>query len=250
MTDQGRFCWYELTTSDADRAQAFYVELFGWTVVDSGTPGVDYRLVLHGGASIGAIMGPFEGAPPPTWRGYVTVDDTDASHAAAAASGAKTFVPPHDIPGVGRFAVIADPHGADLAILQPLPSWTTPPDLLETAGGVGWHELSTRDIDAAWGFYAPLFQWQQGERHDMGPMGEYLLFRASRLERDFGGFAGPCGETGWLYYFNVEALDPATAKVTALGGTVGMVHQVPGGTWIAHCTDPQGAKFALSSVAR
>jgi predicted enzyme related to lactoylglutathione lyase len=249
VTEQGRFCWYELTTSDADGAQAFYSALFGWTIEDSGVPGIDYRVVSHGGGKLGAIMGPFEGAPPPNWRGYVTVDNTDASHAAAAAAGAQTFVPPHDIPNVGRFAVFADPQGADLAILQPLPTWDTPPDLLDTAGGVGWHELSIGDIDAAWGFYEPLFQWHQGDRHDMGPMGEYLLFRPQQLDRDFGGFAGPCGgNAGWLYYFNVAEIEPAAEKVKALGGAVSMVHEVPGGTWIAHCTDPQGAAFALATA--
>jgi len=250
MTDQGRFCWYELTTTDADGAQAFYSGLFGWEVFDSGTPGIDYRLAAHGGGPMAAIMGPFEGAPPPNWRGYVTVDDTDATHAAAKAAGAAVHVPPHDIPNVGRFCVFSDPQGAGLAILQPLPSYAPPPDLLEKFGGVGWHELSTSDLDAAWSFYEPLFQWKKGDLHDMGPMGEYQLFRPQQLTRDFGGIAGPSDGASWLYYFNVDALDPAVEKVKALGGEVAMVHEVPGGTWIAHCTDPQGAKFALSSTAR
>jgi uncharacterized protein len=50
----------------------------------------------------------------------------------------------------------------------------------------------------------------------------------------------------WLYYFNVSAVEAAMARVNDAGGQV--IHgpmQVPGGNWIAHCLDPQGAIFAL-----
>ena len=81
----------------------------------------------------------------------------------------------------------------------------------------------------------------------MGPMGVYQLFAAgdapvggmmTRTESDAAPF--------WLYYFNVAAIDAAAARVTANGGQV--VHgpmEVPGGSWIVHCLDPQGGMFAL-----
>jgi len=55
----------------------------------------------------------------------------------------------------------------------------------------------------------------------------------------------------WLYYFNVEQLDPAIARVTGQGGqVVHGPHEVPGGSWIVQCLDPQGAMFALVAPAR
>ena len=50
----------------------------------------------------------------------------------------------------------------------------------------------------------------------------------------------------WLYYFNVDAVEAAMARVKDAGGQI--IHgpmQVPGGSWIAHCLDPQGAIFAM-----
>ncbi len=50
----------------------------------------------------------------------------------------------------------------------------------------------------------------------------------------------------WLYYFNVDDIEAASKRVEAGGGQIlygPMV--VPGGAWIVHCTDPQGAIFAL-----
>ena len=46
------------------------------------------------------------------------VADCNATAAKAGELGATTFVPPNDIPNVGRFAVFADPTGAALAIIQ------------------------------------------------------------------------------------------------------------------------------------
>ncbi|MFM2059276.1 MAG: hypothetical protein RLY71_3661 [Pseudomonadota bacterium] len=44
----------------------------------------------------------------------------------------------------------------------------------------------------------------------------------------------------------VADITAALARVGAHGGTLLMgPHQVPGGSWIAHCLEPQGALFAL-----
>jgi predicted enzyme related to lactoylglutathione lyase len=50
----------------------------------------------------------------------------------------------------------------------------------------------------------------------------------------------------WLYYFNVSDLDAAAQRVQAGGGQIllGPV-EVPGGSSIVQCADPQGAMFAL-----
>jgi predicted enzyme related to lactoylglutathione lyase len=62
-------------------------------------------------------MPPGVGAPS-HWLAYFSVADVDAAHAKAASLGANTHVPPMDIPGVARFAVLADPQGATFAIVK------------------------------------------------------------------------------------------------------------------------------------
>ena len=50
----------------------------------------------------------------------------------------------------------------------------------------------------------------------------------------------------WLYYFNIGDVEAAAKRVEAGGGEI--VYgptAVPGGAWIVHCMDPQGAIFAL-----
>jgi predicted enzyme related to lactoylglutathione lyase len=54
---------------------------------------------------------------PPHWGVYVTVDDVDTSARKAEELGAKTIVPPTDIPEVGRFYMFQDPQGAVLSVI-------------------------------------------------------------------------------------------------------------------------------------
>ncbi|MGH9642386.1 MAG: VOC family protein, partial [Terriglobales bacterium] len=55
---------------------------------------------------------------PPHWLAYFQVDDVDATANKAKETGAKLFLPPMSMEGVGRFSVIADPQGAVFAIFK------------------------------------------------------------------------------------------------------------------------------------
>ncbi len=110
----------------------------------------------------------------------------------------------------------------------------------------GWHELLAADWEKAWAFYAELFGWQKAQA-DTGAMGTYQPFSAGG--QTIGGmFTKPTTEPVpfWLYYFNVGDIDVAMKRVKAGSGEIlnGPI-EVPGGKWIAQCTDPQGAIFAL-----
>jgi predicted enzyme related to lactoylglutathione lyase len=78
-----------------------------------------YTLVMTAGEKVGGIMAIPRDAQglAPAWGSYVTVDDVDARVARAQSLGAKLLMAPRDIPNVGRFAVIADPQGAMLAMI-------------------------------------------------------------------------------------------------------------------------------------
>jgi predicted enzyme related to lactoylglutathione lyase len=54
---------------------------------------------------------------PAFWLAYFTVDDCDASVAKVQELGGSAFGSPHELEGVGRFAVVADPHGATFGVI-------------------------------------------------------------------------------------------------------------------------------------
>jgi hypothetical protein len=121
VNEPGAFCWLELATRDTGGAKAFYSGLFGWGMKDPTDPGMDYTEILLAGRSMGGILaiGPDMGAMPPNWGLYWQVANCDACVAKAKSLGAKICVEPHDLPKVGRFAVIQDPQGATFSIFQP-----------------------------------------------------------------------------------------------------------------------------------
>lgn len=126
MRKQGVFSWNELLTRDVEAAKAFYGGLLGWTLEDRPMPemGMTYTLATVGGAPVGGIMAiPPEAGPdmPSAWGSYVSVDDVDAAAKKAVELGGKVYKEPTDIPGVGRFCVIADPQGAVLGLIRFLP---------------------------------------------------------------------------------------------------------------------------------
>jgi hypothetical protein len=115
----GLFCWEELLTSDPKRMLAFYGEVFGWTHETMQMPVGPYHIVKSGHAPVGGIMQMPPGVPsPPHWISYVAVADVDKTAAKATKLKAQQYVPPTDIPGVGRFSVHADPQGAVFALYK------------------------------------------------------------------------------------------------------------------------------------
>ena len=252
MSDfQGRFVWYELMTTDTEAAKAFYGSVVGWGAQAAPMPNTAYILFQVGTTAVAGLMTLPEQArsmgAPPRWLGYVAVEDVDATADQATGLGGAEHVPPTDIPSVGRFAVIADPQGAVLALFRAATAEPCAPPPPGTLGHAGWHELLAVDWEKALEFYGTLFGWTKADAMDMSGMGIYQLFSVGG--QTIGGmFNKPPAvqRPFWLYYFNVEDIDTAVERVTAGGGTILMgPMEVPGGGWIVQGTDPQGAMFAL-----
>jgi uncharacterized protein len=54
---------------------------------------------------------------PAFWLSYFTVEDCDAAVARVEDLGGRAFGAPHSLEGVGRFAVVAGPHGATFGVI-------------------------------------------------------------------------------------------------------------------------------------
>lgn len=115
--------WHELMTGDVAVAASFYGGLFGWGAHEGSATDRPYTIFTAGGRDIAGCMAiPKAGETPvcpPHWLAYVGVADVDATAEKAKSLGGSVEVPPMDIPGVGRFAVLRDPSGANLAVYTP-----------------------------------------------------------------------------------------------------------------------------------
>lgn len=248
------FIWYELMTSDHKAAFAFYQQVLGWTAADNPLASDEYTIANAGPYNAAGMMTiPKEAhGMPPCWAMYLGVADADEACAQIVASGGAILRAPADIPRVGRFAVLADPDGAMFLVMKPASNEPMPVVPENTPGIVGWRELQAGDGDRALAWYTEQFGWTQAGGVDMGPSGTYHMFAAGGAP--IGGIMTKVPEAPsafWSFYFNVETLDAAVARVRAGGGKVIIeAHEVPGPMWIAYVTDPQGAVFGMVAEKR
>lgn len=251
MTNKhGEWLWYELMTPDADAARTFYEAVAGWTIgTKSDQPGMDYRMI---DAADGPVAGLLQlddhmlaSGAKPLWIGYVAVDDVDASVQQVTAAGGQIHVPPRDLEGVGRFAMVADPQGTPFYVMRgTVEGGTSTSFAPETPGHCAWNELHTTDQAGAHAFYGKLFGWTQQGNMPMGEMGDYCFLFLG--EERFGATMRVPGQPHWLPYFNVTSINASVDAVKAKGGTIiNGPHEVPGGGHIIIGIDPQGAQFAL-----
>jgi hypothetical protein len=255
VNSHGDFIWYELLTTNADAAQAFYADIFGWRARDSGQPGMDYRLLTASAGDVAGIMQINDemkaGGARPVWLGYIAVDDVDASMARIAKAGGKAQMPAMDVPNVGRLAMVTDPQGAPFYIMRDTSGQTSLAFAYDTPrlGHCAWNELVTSDRAAAMAFYGEHFGWRKDGEMDMGPLGAYEFLRRAGAPGVFAGVMTKSEQmpaSSWTHYFRVGDIDAAIARTVGGGGTV--VHgpqEIPGGEFAVNAIDPQGAPFAF-----
>jgi predicted enzyme related to lactoylglutathione lyase len=254
MSNQGRFVWYELLTSDVPAAIAFYSEVVGWRTQPFGDAD-GYTMWVGGQGPLGGLTvlpaAAKQMGAPPYWQANVEVTDVDQAVAKLKKLGGRVFHQ-EEVPTVGRFAVIADPQGAVISLFTP--SGDMPSHDSSKPGEFSWHELYTTDHEAAFAFYQQIIGWERLGEFDMGPMGKYLLW--GREGKQLGGMMTlPKGMTtpdgrevppSWMYYVTTADLDGALARAKAKGARVlNGPMDVPGGQRIVQLMDPQGAAFAL-----
>ncbi|HEY4873539.1 MAG TPA: VOC family protein [Steroidobacteraceae bacterium] len=251
---RGRFVWHELMTTDTKAAVAFYPKVTAWKT-QAWDKDPSYTLWVSAKGPFGGIrtLPDAARAAGSHWLPYIGTPDVDATVQAAQRLGARVTMGATDIPDTGRFAVLADPQGAAFAL------YSSPAGSQAGSGSssgpqeFSWHELTTTDAEAAIRFYGELFGWTEVGKHDMGPMGVYHLVGIQGVQ-SIGMYKSTPDKpmpTQWMSYAHVADVDKSANAAKSAGGKV--VHgpmEVPGGTWIAHLIDPQGAVFAVHADKR
>ncbi len=115
----GEFLWLDLLARDPKKAAEFYRGLVGYDVTAKETPSRGSRIVLKtGGVTRAVVIALPKELATPGWLPFVQVDDVAATVGRATANGGKVvFAPRSDYFG-GQVAVIADPQGAVVGIVN------------------------------------------------------------------------------------------------------------------------------------
>jgi uncharacterized protein len=246
----GRFCWFELGTSDAAEAKAFYGSLFGWTVEDRPVPGMVYSMLKLNGKDVGGLyeLGADMRAAgvPPHWLVYIATASADDSAAKAKAAGGSLMNGPFDVMEHGRMAVVKDPQGAVFGVWQAKAHrgvW-----VFGEVNAPCWAELATTDDEAARSFYTKLTGWKADVKSD-GPMPYTEWVNDGEV---VGGMLRMTGDQWkgvppyWATYFAVADCDASAARAASLGGSVKMPPMdIPKVGRFSVIADPAGAVFSI-----
>jgi predicted enzyme related to lactoylglutathione lyase len=248
---KGEFNWVDLSAHDFEKQSAFYEALLGWSYTDMpfGEGGV-YRMFSIGGHNVGGASqlsaDMIAHGQPSAWNTYLATDDVDATVAKATELGGAVAMPPMDVPGSGRMAVIQDPTGAYISFWKPLQLDETVEYMLP--GTLSWNDLGTRDPQKANDFYTKLLGWDV-KPMEAGPTPYWVV----NIDGQGEGGIMPMPDmvpaevpSYWLVYFGTEDLAASVAKAVQLGGSVvSGPMEVPDMVAFAVLADPVGATFAL-----
>ena len=243
----GTFSWADNTSTNAEAAKAFYMDLLGWDKVEvpmdeSNT----YTMFTQAGsftAGLAAMQPDMQAAGIPShWNNYVTVDDVDAMVPIVTDNGGVILFGPADIFDSGRMLQIQDPTGGSLGLWQAHNHIGA--GIVNTAGAMCWNELLTKDAEAAKAFYGALFDWQYFADEN----GYILIQNRGRNNGAMMQMDDSFGEmpSVWQPYFTVADIDAAIERANAGGATIHIPKtEAPGAGHFVHLQDPAGAHFYI-----
>lgn len=122
--EPGTPIWNEVLTTDVAAATRFYTEVLGVGWEDMPMEGgATYTCLMVDGRPVGGAMAlteDMEGVPP-HWNVNFNVTSVDDTLVQVGELGGTVVAPAFDVPTVGRLAVVADPQGAMLTLMEAPP---------------------------------------------------------------------------------------------------------------------------------
>lgn len=249
MIPQGVFIGCDLITHDETKASAFYTELLGWRERRIEIKGGQYRVFHHDEMPIAGMMPlPADRSTPPHWLVHISVSELEQAKRRVIELGGRVIVPEIEMSGTGRFAVVADPDGALLAIHQSAEESGHRP----SPAGPGhfcWYEVAVRRVEETKNFYRQLFNWGHKVLPQAAAGDAYTVF--SQAGNDVAGLmkipAGAPYPPHWLAYIESADLETSVAKAKSLGGAILLpITEISNNMGsFAVLQDPTGGIFAL-----
>ncbi len=260
-------CWIDTTHPDPAAAASFYGELFGWEFEDVMPLGADakYLMARIRGGDVAAIGSAPDGAPPmASWNTYIQVESADETAAKVNAAGGATLTEPFDVMDAGRMAVFTDPEGAAFCVWEPKAHKGA--RVINEHGALNFNGLATGDLEAAKGFYGPLFGWRvlgvgdSFQAWALSAYGDHLeqLQPGNRQRIAEMGVAGfedvvaaieplqPGSPPHWSVTFTVDDAHETARRAAELGGEVLVAPFDAPWVRMTVLADPQGATFIAS----
>ena len=243
----GKFVWADLFTHDAAGDAKFYSDLFGWTARTVKHQGRTHIIMSNGGMPIASIVERKASGSHSLarWIPFIAVADAGATLAAANAQGGKTLAPARDFPRLGARAIIGDPEGVPIGILQS--SSGDRADYPSKDGDWAWFELFSKNPKAAGDFYASVFHYDVSADTRANKEGHFLLATGQNRRAGIQALeTAPDAQPDWLAVVQVADIDVTIAHASTLGGhIVSQADRPQMASRFAIISDPTGGTIGI-----
>ncbi len=209
----GKFVWHDLLTDDVASSRTFYAGVFGWTFETSGT----YTQILNQGNLIGGMMHvrpAVESKAEAVWLPSMSVADLDKSMRYLKYKNAKVIKGPLEMEERGRGALISDPQGAQLVLLDAKNG--DPKDVTPQIGDWLWNELWTNTPQKSYSFYKNLGGYDASKIKN----NYRLLISKGKWRAGIRDISKEDLKARWVPAIRVSNLEETMTKVKALDGEV------------------------------
>jgi len=242
QSQQGKLIWADLYTGDVKASLDFYTDTFGWTVKNFGKKNGRYHLLYDGKQPVAGVLersAQRNKTETALWIGSIATDDVQTRVNKATDNNATIILKPHDFTLYGKRAVIADPQGGVIALLDLNEENKSHQSISDKWD---WAQLFSVNTKKAAAFYQSTFNYSV-EKVAQNQNNYYLSLqdeiRASivKLPQSFE------QRDRWVNFVEVEHLESILAKATKNGAEI--IYQ-PDNDLLAIIADPNGALLGLS----
>jgi predicted enzyme related to lactoylglutathione lyase len=125
LAEPGEWIWSALLAKDSAHSAAFYQRVFGYDVFDADSDDGSLHLVLSSDEYARASVNTLPAGSArrhPHWLNFIRVSDAADTANKAVSLGGRILVETHDDGPGGLWAVIADPAGAPIGLMEWSPS--------------------------------------------------------------------------------------------------------------------------------
>ncbi|PCI58408.1 MAG: glyoxalase [Gammaproteobacteria bacterium] len=242
QAQQGKIIWADLYTGDVKASLNFYTDTFGWTVRKFGEKNDRYHLLFDGDQAIAGILAHSaqrNKTETALWIGSISTNNLQARITNAANNNATILLKPHDFALYGTRAVIADPQGGVIALLDISGADKAQQKISHKWN---WSQLFSIDPKKAASFYQNTFNYtveeiaQNKSSYYLSQQNE-VMASIVKLPKSFE------QRDRWVNFIEVNNLVNTLATATKNGAVV--IYQ-PEDSSLAIIADPNGALLGLT----
>jgi predicted enzyme related to lactoylglutathione lyase len=242
QNQHGKLVWADLYTGDVEASLKFYQNTFGWTVKAFAKEQAKYHLLYDDGLAIAGVLArdsQRNKTDNALWVGSIDTDNVSSRSDLAAKNNATIIMAPHTFKIYGKRAVLADPQGGVIALLE---LDLTNKNHKKISTKWDWAQLFSTNTKQAALFYQDAFDYtieSVNEKDD-----NFFLIQADMVQASIVKLPESFEQRDrWVNFIAVSNLNTTIAKATANGATV--IYQ-PADKGLAIISDPNGALLGLT----